>query len=74
MSYGQEQRAGFLPGRRIRSRVVCHEQKPVHTALRNCIGDEGRHFGFGSQVLIPSHRKLLRSKAVVVSVAETPGR
>jgi hypothetical protein len=25
--------------------------------------------GFGDQVLIPSHRKLLRSKAVVVSVA-----
>ncbi len=30
--------------------------------------------GFGNQVLISSHRKLLRSKAVVVSVAETPGR
>jgi hypothetical protein len=25
-------------------------------------------------VLIPSHRKLLRSKAVVVSVADTPGQ
>jgi hypothetical protein len=25
-------------------------------------------------VLISSHRKLLRSKAVVMSVAETPGR
>jgi len=47
--------------------------KPVHTALRNCIRDEGGPFGFGSQVLIPSHRKPLRSKAVVVSVADTAG-
>jgi len=30
--------------------------------------------GFGNQVLISSHRKLLRLNAVVVSVAETPGR
>src|SRR6516165_10193615 len=43
-------------------------------ALRNCTGDEGRPFGVGNQVLISSHRKLLRSKAVVVSVAEKPGR
>jgi len=28
----------------------------------------------GNQVLISSHRKLLWSKAVVVSVAETPGQ
>jgi hypothetical protein len=46
---------------------------PVHTAVRNCTRDEGGPFGFGNQVLISSHRKLLRSKAVVVSVAETPG-
>ena len=46
----------------------------VHTALRNCTRDEERPFGFGNQVLIPSHRKLLRSKAVVVSIAETLGR
>jgi len=31
-------------------------------------------FGFGNQVLIPSHRELLRPKAVVVSVAETQGQ
>ena len=31
---------------------------------------EGGPFGFGNQVLISSHRKLLRSKSVVVSVAE----
>jgi hypothetical protein len=43
---------------------------PVHTAVRNCTRDEGRSFGFGNQVLIPSHRKLPRSKAMVVNVAE----
>jgi hypothetical protein len=47
---------------------------PVQTAVRNCTRDEGRPFGFGNQVLIPSHRKLLRLNAVVVSVAETSGR
>jgi hypothetical protein len=41
--------------------------------MRNCTGDEGGPFGFGNQVLIPNHRKLLRSKAVVVNVAETSG-
>ena len=43
---------------------------PVHTAVRNCTRDEGRSFEVGNQVLIPSHRKLLRSKAMVVNVAE----
>jgi len=43
---------------------------PVQTAKRNCTGDEGRPFEFGNQVLISSHRKLLWSKAMVVSVAE----
>jgi hypothetical protein len=38
--------------------------------MRNCTRDEGGPFGFGNQVLILSHRKLLRSKAVVVNVAE----
>jgi hypothetical protein len=42
--------------------------------MRNCTRDEGGPFGFGNQVLISSHRKLLWSKAVVVSVAETPGQ
>ncbi len=46
---------------------------PVHTAVHNCTRDEGRPFEVGSQVLISSHRKLLLSKAMVVSVAETPG-
>jgi hypothetical protein len=43
---------------------------PVQTALRNCTRDEGRPFEVGNQVLISSHRKLLLSKAMVVSVAE----
>ena len=47
---------------------------PVQTAVRNCMRDEGGPFGFGDQVLIPSHRKLLRSRAVVVSVAEKSGQ
>jgi hypothetical protein len=47
---------------------------PVHTAVRNCTGDEGGPFEVGNQVLISSHRKLLWSKAMVVSVAETSGR
>ncbi len=47
---------------------------PVQTALRNCTRDEGGPFGFGDQELIPSCRKLLRSKAMVVSVAEKSGR
>ncbi len=47
---------------------------PVQTALRNCMRDEGGPFGFGRQGLISSHRKLLWSKAMVVSVAEKSGR
>jgi hypothetical protein len=47
---------------------------PVHTAIRNCTRDEGGPFEVGNQVLISSHRKLLLSKAMVVSVAETAGQ
>src|SRR5215211_6242149 len=47
---------------------------PVHTAVRNCTRDEGGPFEAGSQVLASNHRKLLSSKAMVVSVAETSGR
>ena len=47
---------------------------PVQTALRNCTRDEGRSFEVGNQVLISSHRKLLLSKAMVVSVAEKSGQ
>jgi hypothetical protein len=47
---------------------------PIQTAVRNCTRDEGGPFEAGSQVLASSHRKLLLPKAMVVSVAETPGR
>src|ERR1017187_5315169 len=47
---------------------------PVHTAMRNCTRDEGGPFEVGNQVLISSHRRLLSSKAIVVSVAETAGQ
>jgi hypothetical protein len=46
---------------------------PVQTAVRNCTRDEGGPFEFGNQVLISRHRKLLWSKAMVVSVAEKSG-
>jgi hypothetical protein len=46
----------------------------MSTAVRNCTRDEGGPFEFGNQVLISSHRKLLRLNSVVVSVAETPGQ
>jgi hypothetical protein len=36
--------------------------------------DEVGPFEFGDQEPISSHRKLLRAKAAVVSVAETPGQ
>src|SRR6516164_988570 len=51
----------------------CVTSLPVHTARRNCTGDEGGPFEFGNQVLISSYRKLLSSKAMVVNVAETLG-
>ena len=47
---------------------------PVQTAMRNCTRDGGGPFEVGNQVLTSSHRKLLLSKAMVVSVAETSGR
>jgi hypothetical protein len=57
-----------LPGStRLVSRVT-----PVHTAMRNSTRDEGGPFEVDNQVLISSHRKLLWSKAMVVSVAEKP--
>src|SRR5262245_25885083 len=41
--------------------------------VRNCTRDEGGPFGFGNQVSISSHRKLLSPKAMVVSIAENVG-
>jgi len=46
---------------------------PVPNGDAHCTRDEGGPFEVGNQVLISSHRKLLLSKAMVVSVAETPG-
>jgi hypothetical protein len=77
-----------LPYRRENADVVHHSKtdcrmsemgrvsrvSPVQTAMRNCTRDEGGPFEVGNQVLISSHRKLLLSKAMVVSVAETPGQ
>ena len=54
--------------------VVCHERRTSLCAARNCTRDEGGPFEFGDQEPISSHHKLLRAKAVVVSVAETPGQ
>jgi hypothetical protein len=42
--------------------------------VRNCTRNEGGPFEVGDQVLISSHRKLLSTKAMVVSVAETPDK
>jgi hypothetical protein len=46
----------------------------VCTTVRNCTRDEGEPFEVYNQVLISNHRKLLLSKAMVVSVAKTPGQ
>jgi len=55
-------------------RVVCHERSRS-TRLRATVREmkEGPS-GSAIRSLIPSHRELLRSKAVVVSVAETSGQ
>src|SRR6478736_6786695 len=45
----------------------------LSTTVRNCTRDEGGPFEAGSQVQVSSHRKLLSSRAMVVSVAETSG-
>jgi hypothetical protein len=48
--------------------------QPVQTATRNYTSDDGKPFGFGNQVLIPSHCKLLWPKALVLSVAVKSGQ
>jgi hypothetical protein len=45
----------------------------MSTAVHNCTRDEEGSFEFDDQVLISSHRKLLRLNVVVVSVAEKSG-
>jgi hypothetical protein len=56
------------------NRVVCHERRRS-TRLRATVR-EMKEGPSGSVIrsLIPSHREPLRSKAVVVNVAETPGQ
>src|SRR6516164_3769280 len=45
----------------------------LSATVRNCTRDEGGPFETGSQVQVSSHRKLLSSRAMVASVAETSG-
>ena len=42
--------------------------------VRCCARDEGRSLAAGCQEQAPNHRKLRRSRAVVVNVAEKAGR
>ena len=65
---------GVVNGQRMSAIGCVSRGSPVQTAVRNCTRDEGGPFGFGDQELIPSYRKLLWSKAMVVSVAEKSGR
>ena len=51
--------------------LIVSRVSPVQTAMRNCTRDEGRSFGFGNQVLISSHRKLLWSKAMVAAAEKS---
>ena len=48
----------------------CVTSMPVQTACATVREMEGGPFEVGNQVLVSSHRKLLWSKAMVVSVAE----
>ena len=65
--------------RSLGSRIVTYADDRVPRTYRRkevrcCARDGGRPSGAGRQGQAPNHRKLRRSKAVVVSVAETPGR
>ena len=61
------------PGAATSGSGLVSRASPIHPVMRNCTRDEGGPFEFGNQVLISSHRKLLWSKAMVVSVAEKSG-
>src|SRR5665213_3804762 len=54
--------------------TVCHEQRREYRRCATVREMNEGPSGFGHQEPIPSHRKLLRSRGVVVSVAETLGR
>ena len=55
----------------LRGRVS--RTRRLRATVRNCTRDEGGPFEVGSQVQVSSHRELLSSRAMVVSVAETSG-
>jgi hypothetical protein len=68
-----ERKAGrvvFLP---IRYADDCVPRTHRRKKVRNCVRDGGRSSGAGRQGQAPNHRKLRRSKAEVVSVAEKAG-
>ena len=58
----------------LRRAVLCVTSIAGPNGMRNCTRDEGGPFEAGRQGQVSSHRKLLSSKAMVVSVAETPGQ
>jgi hypothetical protein len=55
-------------------RVVCHERRREYRRCATVREMKEGPSGSAIRSLIPSHRKLLWSRAMVVSVAETPGR
>ena len=54
--------------------ALCHEHRRSTRRCATVLEMKEGPSGSAIRSLIPSHRKLLRSKAVVVSVAETSGR
>ena len=71
MCTGAEKREEDSESKSLSGRVS--RVSPVHTAVRNCMRDEGRSFEIGNQVLVSNHCKLLSPKAMVVSVAANVG-
>ena len=60
-----------IPRRNLNVRLgPCVTSNAGPNGMCNCTRDEGWPFEVGNQVLVSSHRKLLWSKAMVVSVAE----
>ena len=54
--------------------VVCHEHRQSKRRCATVREMKENSFEIGSQVLVSNHCKLLLSKAMVVSVAKTPGQ
>jgi hypothetical protein len=50
-------------GRRPEEVCLVSRAPPVHTALRNCTGDEGGPFGFGDQVADPKLPRAASAKS-----------